>query len=61
MAREALIAFSVHEISINNLPADCNVCAVHWGMCSTLGDIMSTLGDIMSTLGVSTQIQLFSQ
>ena len=28
-----------------------NVCSVHRGVFSTLGDIMSTLGDIMSTLG----------
>ena len=34
-----------------------NVCAVHWGMCSTLGDVQYTggyheyTGDTMSTLG----------
>ena len=28
-----------------------NVCSVHWGVFSTLGDTMSTLGDIMSTSG----------
>ena len=37
-----------------------NVCAVHWGMCSTPGDfstledIMSTVGDTMSTPGMFT-------
>ena len=28
-----------------------NVCAVPWGVFSTVGDIMSTVGDIMSTVG----------
>ena len=29
-----------------------NVCAVPWGVFSTVGDIMSTVGDILSTVGV---------
>ena len=29
-----------------------NVCAVPWGVFSTVGDIMSTMGDILSTVGV---------
>ena len=28
-----------------------NVCAVPWGVFSTMGDIMSTVGDILSTVG----------
>ena len=28
-----------------------NVCAVPWGVFSTVGDIMSTVGDILSTVG----------
>ena len=29
-----------------------NVCAVPWGLFSTVGDVMSTVGDILSTVGV---------
>ena len=29
-----------------------NVCAVHWGMFSTMGDIMSKVGNTVSTPGM---------
>ena len=40
-----------NKCSLNVTPTLHNVCVVHRGMLSTLGDIMSTVGDTMSTPG----------
>ena len=55
------INYSIYLVFVGQLQVPlttlCNVCAVPWGVLSTVGvfstvgDIMSTVGDIMSTVG----------